>query len=89
MRIGTNELLIILVVALLIFGPKNLPPRWKRLSLPLHPPRKRPSLQRKRLPHRKLPRLPLRPSRWRKTLVRMMFCRRTDYLLDAPAPAVA
>ena len=25
MRIGTNELLIILVVALLIFGPKNLP----------------------------------------------------------------
>ena len=25
MRIGTNELLIILVVVLLIFGPKNLP----------------------------------------------------------------
>lgn len=25
MRIGTNELLIILLVALLIFGPKNLP----------------------------------------------------------------
>ena len=25
MRIGTNELLIILAVALLIFGPKNLP----------------------------------------------------------------
>ena len=25
MRIGTNELLIILVVFLLIFGPKNLP----------------------------------------------------------------
>ena len=25
MRIGTNELLIILVVALLIFGPKDLP----------------------------------------------------------------
>lgn len=25
MRIGTNEMLIILVVALLIFGPKNLP----------------------------------------------------------------
>ena len=25
MRIGTNELLITLVVALLIFGPKNLP----------------------------------------------------------------
>ena len=25
MRIGTNELLIILVVALLIFGPQNLP----------------------------------------------------------------
>ena len=25
MRIGTNELLIILVVALLIFGPNNLP----------------------------------------------------------------
>ena len=54
-----------------------------------------PALQRKaellqkRLPHRKLPRLLLRPSRWRKTLVRMMFCRRTDYLLDAPAPAVA
>ena len=24
MRIGTNELLIILVVALLIFGPKNM-----------------------------------------------------------------
>lgn len=69
--------------------PKNPPPRLKRLSLPLHPKRKRPSLQQKRLPHRKLPRLLLRPSRWRKTLVRMMFCRRTDYLLDAPAPAVA
>ena len=27
MRIGTNELLIILAVALLIFGPKNLPKR--------------------------------------------------------------
>ena len=53
------------------------------------PVRKRPSLLQKRLPHRKLPRLLLRPSRWRKTLVRMMFCRRTDYLLDAPAPAVA
>ena len=53
------------------------------------PQRKRPSLLQKRLPHRKLPRLLLRPSRWRKTLVRMMFCRRTDYLLDAPAPAVA
>ena len=65
------------------------PPRLKRLSLPLHPQRKRPSLLQKRLPHRKLPRLLLRPSRWRKTLVRMMFCRRTDYLLDAPAPAVA
>ena len=63
--------------------------RLKRLSLPLHPQRKRPSLLQKRLPHRKLPRLLLRPSRWRKTLVRMMFCRRTDYLLDAPAPAVA
>ena len=25
MRIGTNEMLIILVVVLLIFGPKNLP----------------------------------------------------------------
>ena len=25
MRIGTNELLIILVILLLIFGPKNLP----------------------------------------------------------------
>ena len=25
MRIGTNEMLIILAVALLIFGPKNLP----------------------------------------------------------------
>ena len=25
MRIGTNQLLIILVVVLLIFGPKNLP----------------------------------------------------------------
>ena len=25
MRIGTNELLVILVIALLIFGPKNLP----------------------------------------------------------------
>ena len=25
MRLGTNELLIILVVVLLIFGPKNLP----------------------------------------------------------------
>ena len=25
MRIGTNELLIILVVVLLIFGPKNMP----------------------------------------------------------------
>ena len=69
--------------------PKNPPPRLKRLSLPLHPQRKRPSLLQKRLPHRKLPRLLLRPSRWRETLVRMMFCRRTDYLLDAPAPAVA
>ena len=29
MRIGTNELLIILVVALLIFGPKNLPKQGK------------------------------------------------------------
>ena len=29
MRIGTNELLIILVVVLLIFGPKNLPKRGK------------------------------------------------------------
>ena len=29
MRIGTNELLIILVVALLIFGAKNLPKRGK------------------------------------------------------------
>lgn len=25
MRVGTNELLIILLVALLVFGPKNLP----------------------------------------------------------------
>ena len=33
MRIGTNELLIILVVVLLIFGPKNLPKR-QRLKKP-------------------------------------------------------
>ena len=30
MRIGTNELLIILVVVLLIFGPKNLPKLGKK-----------------------------------------------------------
>ena len=34
MRIGTNELLIILVVALLIFGPKNLPVSYTHLTLP-------------------------------------------------------
>ena len=32
MRIGTNELLIILVVALLIFGPKNLPKLGKTMN---------------------------------------------------------
>ena len=32
MRIGTNELLIILVVVLLIFGPKNLPKLGKMFS---------------------------------------------------------
>ena len=32
MRIGTNELLIILAVALLIFGPKNLPKLGKMFS---------------------------------------------------------
>ena len=32
MRIGTNELLIILAVALLIFGPKNLPKLGKMLG---------------------------------------------------------
>ena len=32
MRIGTNELLIILVVALLIFGPKNLPKLGKMFA---------------------------------------------------------
>ena len=55
--------------------------RLKRQSLP-------PSLK-SRLKQRRLPKLPLPPSRWRRTPVRMMFCRRTDYLLDAPAPAVA
>ena len=34
MRIGTNELLIILVVALLIFGPKNLPKLGKMFGKP-------------------------------------------------------
>ena len=34
MRIGTNELLIILVVALLIFGPKNLPKLGRCLARP-------------------------------------------------------
>ena len=36
MRIGTNELLIILVVALLIFGPKNLPKLGKMFGKTIH-----------------------------------------------------
>ena len=36
MRIGTNELLIILVVALLIFGPKNLPKLGKMFGKPMN-----------------------------------------------------
>ena len=38
MRIGTNELLIILVVALLIFGPKNLPMLGKMFADPFRKP---------------------------------------------------
>ena len=34
MRIGTNELLIILAVALLIFGPKNLTITAKQILYP-------------------------------------------------------
>ena len=36
MRIGTNELLIILVVVLLIFGPKNLPKLGKMFGKTMH-----------------------------------------------------
>ena len=36
MRIGTNELLIILAVALLIFGPKNLPKLGKMFGKTMH-----------------------------------------------------
>lgn len=36
MRIGTNELLIILLVALLIFGPKNLPKLGKMFGKTLN-----------------------------------------------------
>ena len=36
MRIGTNELLIILVVVLLIFGPKNLPKLGKMFGMTIN-----------------------------------------------------
>ena len=36
MRIGTNEMLIILVVVLLIFGPQNLPKLGKMFGKTIH-----------------------------------------------------
>ncbi len=70
MRIGTNELLIILVVALLIFGPKNLPKLGKMFGKTINgfkkgmEERRIPTIPRRRL-RRRLRRRPLRRTKTR------------------------
>lgn len=73
MRIGTNELLIILVVVLLIFGPKNLPKLGKMFGKTMNnfrrawrspTTRPRPPLQR---PRPRLRRRTTRSNLWLRT----------------------
>ena len=66
MRIGTNELLIILAVALLIFGPKNLPKLGKMFGKTINGFKK--GMEERRIPtipRRRLRRRPLRRTKTR------------------------